>query len=249
VKHYPLWGWRIVFFIGGFLGLGILILRNNLEETPSFKKKAQTVIKKAATPLKDILRRRKRNLLCTMGIAAGANLPFFTVLIYINTILSADLSVSNADILIHNVWVLLFWTALLPLFGALGDKIGEKKLMLLGAICLIVIPVPLMQWFLSNKTISTLMVSRVLLSLIAMAIVAPCSAFLSRLFPVEERQTGLGFGYFMGAALFGGTAPSICLYFSGLLNSPLFPGIYLSLFGIVTFICLKTADVEPKTKY
>lgn len=243
VKHYPLWGWRIVFLIGSILGLGILVLRKNLEETPSFKKQSHSVSTKKATPLRDILSRRKKNLLCTMGIAAGANLPFFVILIYINTILSADLFVPNPDILRHNVYVLLFWTILLPLFGALGDRIGEKKLMLIGSGLLVLVPVPLMQWFLAEKTVPVLLASRFLLSLASMSIVAPCAAYLARLFPVEERQTGLGFGYFMGAALFGGTAPSVCLYFSTLFASPLFPGFYLSLFGVLTFVCLKSSRI------
>lgn len=238
VSHYPTWGWRLVFLVGSLLGLVILKLRNNLEETPLFKSTLKKKTVQEKVPFREVLKRHKRNLLATMGIAAGANLPFYIILIYINTILSADLQIPSTDILIYNVIILLFWSAVLPFFGHLGDRIGERRLMSLAALLLIVIPIPLMEWFLQEKTIFSLMVSRVVLSLVAMGIVAPCSAYLARLFPVNERQTGVGFGYFMGAAIFGGTAPSICLYCTRVFNTKLFPGVYLALFGGLTLLCL-----------
>jgi MHS family proline/betaine transporter-like MFS transporter len=238
VSYYPTWGWRIVFILGAFLGLCILKLRNNLEETPQFKVLSKKKNVSTKTPFKEILKKRKRNLLCTVGIAAGANLPFYVILIYINSTLSIDLSIPSTEILTYNVYILLFWAAILPFFGYLGDKIGEKKLMMYSASFLILFPVPIMSWFLAEKTLFSLMTSRVALSLISVGIVAPCSAFLARLFATNERQTGVGFGYFLGAAIFGGTAPSLCLYFSSNLEIALFPGFYLSLFGFITVVSL-----------
>ena len=243
VSNYPTWGWRVVFVIGAFLGLCILLLRHNLEETPLFKSNLAKRKPGQKVPIKAMLTKRVRSFICTVGIAAGANLPFYIILIYVNTILSSDLGVSNPEILIHNVLILLFWTAALPFMGYLGDKVGEKQLMMAAALLLILIPVPLMHWFTTHKNIETLLIGRFILSIAAMGIVAPCSSYLARLFPVEERQTGVGFGYLLGAALFGGTAPSVCLFFTEYFKTDLFPGIYLAIFGLITFLCLKASKV------
>lgn len=224
--------------IGAILGLLILVLRNSIEETPLFKNSYKHTTKKDKIPFREILKKNKRNLLATMGIAAGANLPFYVILIYINTILSSDLHISNANILVYNVVILLFWSISLPFFGHLGDRIGEKRLMLIASTLLIIVPIPLMKWFLSEKTVFSLMIGRVGLSLVAMGVVAPCSAYLARLFPVHERQTGVGFGYFAGSAIFGGTAPSVCLYCTQAFNSDLFPAIYLAFAGAVSILSL-----------
>jgi MHS family proline/betaine transporter-like MFS transporter len=174
-------------------------------------------------------------------------MPFYVILIYINSILSADLFISNTKVLTYNVYILLFWAVFLPIAGYLGDKITEKKLMLYSSILLVIVPVPIMWWFLNEKNLYTLMISRIILSLVSIGIVGPCSAFLARLFPTNERQTGVGFGYFLGAALFGGTAPSLCLYFSTKLNSALFPGFYLSFFGFITVISIYFSRLPKET--
>jgi MHS family proline/betaine transporter-like MFS transporter len=241
VSHYPEWGWRLVFILGALLGFYILKLRNNLEETPQFTALDKEKNTSARLPLREIFKKRKRNFLCSIGIAAGANLPFYVILIYINSILSTDLLIPNPIILTYNVGILLFWAFLLPFFGYLGDKIGEKKLIAGSAFLLTLAPLPIMYWFSSNKTIFSLMTGRILLSLIAMGIVAPCSAFLARLFPISERQTGVGLGYLLGVALFGGTAPSLCLYCSRIFNTDLFPAFYLSICGVITMLSVHLA--------
>lgn len=246
VSYYPDWGWRAVFIFGGLMGLYILKIRNYLEETPQFiaalkQKKNPTLI-----PLSQIIKNRKRNMLCSVGIAAGANLPFYVILIYINSILSTDLNVPSATLLTYNVATLLIWALLLPVFGYIGDKKGQKNIMIIASLLLVLIPIPLSSWFLGEKTLLSLMFSRLLLSLISMGIVAPCSAFLARLFPTEERQTGVGFCYLLGAAIFGGTAPSVCLYFSETLGTDLFPSIYLSICGVITLLSLYFAKPVEK---
>ncbi len=247
VSHYPDWGWRAVFVIGSILGLLILVLRNTIEETPLFQNSYKNKAIKTKIPFREILKKHKRNLMATMGIAAGANLPFYIILIYINTILSSDLHISSANILMYNVFILLFWSISLPFFGHLGDKVGERRLMLTASVLLIIVPIPLMKWFVSEKTVFSLMTGRVILSLVAMGVVAPCSAYLARLFPVHERQTGVGFGYFTGSAIFGGTAPSICLYCTQAFNIELFPAIYLAFGGAISLLSLWVSKPQDTT--
>ena len=212
VSYYPTWGWRFVFILGAILGLCILKLRNNLEETPQFiashKKKKLSSFR---IPVREIFKKRKRNFLCGVGISAGANIPFYILLIYINSILSTDFLVHDHTMLTHNVVILLFWALVLPFFGHLGDKIGEKNLMVGSSFLLVFFSLPIMQWFLSEKTFFSLMVGRITLSFLAMGVVAPCSAFIARLFPIGERQTGAGSSYLIGTALFGGTAPFLSI--------------------------------------
>jgi MHS family proline/betaine transporter-like MFS transporter len=229
-------GWRMPFIVGSILGLCMLGLRKYLEETPVFQKSLKTQKNKheKQKSFLEIIRTRKRNLLCTIGIAAGYSLPFYTISIYFNSFLTLDLGISHSSMLAYNMFVLIFWALALPFMGYLADKIETRRLMFFSALSLAVFSIPLFSWAMMAPTLTNLTILRIVLSIFSIAILAPATSYISQLFAVRERQTSLGTGDAIGSLLFGGTAPFICRFLVETMKDPLAPAYYLAFCGVLT---------------
>lgn len=228
--------WRMSFIIGSILSLCMLGLRKHLEETPVFQKslKAQKNNNEKPKPFLEVIKKRKRNLICSIGIAAGYSLPFFTISIYFNSFLTLDLGISHSAMLTYNMIVLIFWALTLPCMGYVGDKIGTKRLMLLSSLALTVSSIPLFNWAMISPTLTRLTTLRIILSIFSIAILAPATSYISQLFAVRERQTSLGTADAIGAVLFGGTAPFICRLLVDQTGHAIAPAYYLSVCALIT---------------
>jgi hypothetical protein len=69
---------------------------------------------------------------------------------------------------------------------------------------------------------------QLLLSIAAAIFQGPMNGFMSKLFSVTYRYRGIAISYCTGMALFGGTASSILMLFSGYTNQILAPFLYIS---------------------
>jgi MHS family proline/betaine transporter-like MFS transporter len=228
-------GWRMPFITGGILGLCILGLRKHLEETPVFQKSLKTHKNNGEKPesFLKIAKKRKRNLLCTIGIAAGCNLPFFTISIFFNSFFTLDLGISHSSMLAYNMVVLIFWAVTLPFMGHVADKIGTRRLMLFSSLALAALSVPLFSWAMVAPNLTNITILRLILSIFSISILAPATSYVAQLFVVRERQTSLGTGDAIGTVLFGGTAPLICRFLIDQTGSTVAPAYYLSLCALI----------------
>lgn len=240
-------GWRSAFLMGGILGIATLGLRKHLEETPVFKKSLKEKGIESSSFL-EILHTRKRNLVCALGIAAGYNLPFYLISVYFNSFLVSDLHISHSATLLYNTIVLCFWAVLLPLMGHVGDKIGTKRLMLISSVGLALLSVPLFMWGMADPTLLNLTLLRIILSLLGIGILAPASAYLITLFPVQERQRGVGTCAALGTTLFGGTAPFICSLLVEATGQPIAPGYYLAFCSLACAISIMASKPFSDSK-
>ena len=107
-------------------------------------------------------------------------------------------------------------------------------MMLCAAIGLGVVSLPAMFLF-SQNSLVLIICSQVLLLSFMEAYCGPSNAFLCQLFPPQHRYTGVAFGYCLGLALFGGTAPYISAKLVLWTGNPLMPVIsliYSALIGL-----------------
>lgn len=239
----PSWGWRIPFLIGTGFGLIGFYIRTRISETPDFIKHRDEKISKI--PLCDVLQKRKRNLVCTIGIGATALIPLYLSSVYMGHLLSADLHLPTSQIMLVNILFNIFLMLLLPLMGIIADKKTKKEnLMIYSSLALLFLSYPL--FFLMNMhlSISNIIFCQALLAIINASFVAPSMALMSTFFPVHERYSGIGFGYALGGALLGGTAPLIVVGLVNLLNSPMIPAYYLMFSGIVGIACVLWSQQE-----
>jgi MFS family permease len=130
------WGWRIPFLISIFLVGVSLYIRLRMKESPIFQH-IKGAGMTSAKPLKEAFTQwdnLKRVLISLFGATAGQGVVWYTgqfyALFYLQTILKVNATSANYIVAI----ALLLGMPLFVLFGALSDRIGRKRIMMLGCL-------------------------------------------------------------------------------------------------------------------
>jgi len=145
--RFASWGWRIPFVISIFLVAISLYIRLRMKESPIF-----TQIKSAgmtsAKPLKEAFTKAenlKRVLISLFGATAGQGVVWYTgqfyALFYLQTVLRVNPTSANYIVAI----ALLLGMPFFVLFGALSDRIGRKKIMMVGCLLAALSYIPIYQ--------------------------------------------------------------------------------------------------------
>lgn len=236
LSFMPSWGWRIPFLIGSLIGLMGYYIRTRVNESPDFIRAKTEKIEKV--PLWGILQKRKKNLLCTIGIGATTLIPLYMGTLYMGFLLSSELNVPTSHIMLINVLHNILTMILISLAGLLADKIGKERQMLFSALITCLIAYPLFSFLQADLSVFRIICAQVTIMIVNVGFVAPSMALLSTYFPVHERYSGIGFGYALGGALLGGTTPLIATHLVNLFNSSLMPAYYLMFSGVLGVVCV-----------
>jgi len=135
-QSFTEWGWRIPFLVSVILVAVSLYIRLSLRESPVF---AQLKIagKTSLQPLKDAFAKwsnLKQVLVTLFGATAGQGVLSYTgqlySLFYLQAILKVNTRVATILVAIAIALGMPFFT----LFGALSDKFGRKRIMMMGCL-------------------------------------------------------------------------------------------------------------------
>ncbi len=225
---FSAWGWRVPFLLSILLVALSLYIRMSLRESPMFAKlkKGGGVSK---NPIKESFgnpENRRWVILALLGATMGQGVVWYTgqfyALYYLQNIFKVPLVDSN---LIVGA-ALVVGTPFFIVFGALSDRIGRKKLMLLGMALAAITYLPIynaMAGFApfignpANKVINPayspfMLGAFVFIQVIYVTLVyGPIAAFLVELFPTKIRYTSMSLPYHIGNGVFGGLVPIIGL--------------------------------------
>lgn len=133
-EDFDSWGWRVP-FVASLLMLAIsLYIRMKLSESPVFRamKAAGTTSK---NPLVDSWREpgnKGRILTALFGVAAGLTVVYYTSQFGTLYFLQGTARVSEAEALLYMAAGVIIAAPLYVLCGMLSDRIGRKKLLLIG---------------------------------------------------------------------------------------------------------------------
>jgi MFS family permease len=141
----PFGGWRIPFLISIFL-VGIsLYIRLRMKESPIFQHIKSSGMTSAA-PLKEAFTKwdnLKRVLISLFGATAGQGVVWYTgqfyALFYLQSILKVNATSANYIVAI----ALLLGMPFFIVFGSLSDRIGRKKIMMLGCLFAVISYIPI----------------------------------------------------------------------------------------------------------
>jgi MHS family alpha-ketoglutarate permease-like MFS transporter len=201
-------GWRIPFLLGGLFGLYALVLRVRMRESEIFE--AQR-----ATPQRSIGRQVLAHpvpLLRVIGFTMGGTVIYYVWAISAPAFAIAERGTDPAGALWAGSIATVLYMAVLPLWGALSDRIGRRPVMLIALVSLAVLYFPL-DSLIRGQTWQLLVAMSIALMIIS-AISAIGPAVLAEFFPTGIRAAGVGVPYSLAVALFGGTAPYLQTYFN-----------------------------------
>ncbi len=202
------WGWRIPFFIGALLALGVYVLRRNLAETESFRNLAED---RAPSTVRRLWAEHRRESILVAMLSAGGGLSAYTYTSYMQKYLFNTVGFSKATATYVIAVALVWFTLMQPIFGALADRFGRRPMLLIFGIggALAAIPV-----FLTLETVVS-PVAATLLVMIPLTLQSGYSAnnalVKAELFPAHIRGLGVAFPYAVGNAIFAGTVELVAL--------------------------------------
>jgi MHS family alpha-ketoglutarate permease-like MFS transporter len=201
------WGWRLPFVLSGAAALIAFVLRRTLEESSTADSRAS----RHAGSVRELWRHHRGAVLAVLGYTAGGSLAFYTFTTYMQKFLvnTAHFPVRTATGVMTGC--LLVFMVLQPLLGALSDRIGRRRNLLLFGLLgsVTTVPVLLALELVRAPWAAFALVS---LALTILSLYTSVSAIVkAEMFPVEVRAVGVGLSYAIANAAFGGSAEALAL--------------------------------------
>lgn len=231
------WGWRLAFVVGLLIAPVGLYIRRELEDAPLFKEK---ISREHGAPIRTVLRDHWRAVVTGMLVVMLWTVAQY-IANYFPTFAVRELKVSLSQSYLGPLVVgavLLFC----PLVGILSDRYQRKRVMMIGALGLLVVAYPAFSFLIAAPTTERLIATQIAVAVFMLIYTAPASAVLAELFPTPVRATGIALTYSLGVAVFGGFTPAIITALIGWTAQPVSVAFYLmaaACISLVTVLTLK----------
>ncbi len=200
------WGWRLPFLASGLLVIVGLLIRLGVAETPVFREIAERrAIQKR--PVLQALRTGWRTIIATalLRVSEMSNYQVMTVFVYV---FAHDvLHLARGFTLLALLGAAMLAVVLIPVFGALSDRVGRKRLFIIGVA---VTGAYGFAYFSLLSTGSTVLIAAaIVVSLVPHAMqYGPEAAFITEAYAADTRYSGSAVGYQL-ASIVAGPVPAI----------------------------------------
>ena len=205
--QYLTWGWRIPFLLSAVLLVVGLMVRLRIEETPAFQQ-VQDTGAQVKVPLLAALRKHPKNLAVAFGARIGEAgssqiyQPF--AISFVTTSLGYSQGVALTGVIAYNIVALL----LIPVAGAVSDRVGRRPVYLVGASVVTLTAFPYF-WALESGSVAWVWTAMGLAALGGAVCMASQQATLfTEMFSVQVRYSGMSFAY-QASAMVAGFVPAI----------------------------------------
>ncbi len=227
-------GWRIPFIASILLVIVGLWIRGGLGETPHFKQaKASGSIPKM--PLIGTLRHHWRAVLVAVGVKVAETAPFYIFATLAVSYATGALGYPQSAPLNAVMSDAGLSTVLIPVMGALSDRVGRCTVYFTGAVLIALFAFPFFMLVNLEQTWALFAAVIIGLGVVWPPVTATPGTMCSEIFSAEVRYTGVTLGYQIGAALAGGTAPLIATFLLAEFNGSWQPiSVYLLLTAAIS---------------
>ena len=230
------WGWRIPFVVGLMIGLVGMYIRTQLDESPHYEE-AKAKGKLSKTPLRTAFRQYPMEMLQAIGIYLTVTVPFYMLVVFLNTFTTKILGYPVSDSLLMNTCAMLVLMATIPISGYYSDKVGRKPILIASAIGFGVLAYPIFLLLTQGGFWGALAAQMVFAALVGIY-TAPIPAVLVEMFPTSVRYTGMSLAYNVSATVFGGTTPIVATWLVERTGSNTAISAYLIVCAVITLFTL-----------
>lgn len=230
------WGWRVPFILGLFLGLFGLYLRRKLEESPVYENDvAKSNEKKLG--LFDIIRYNYKDIIVCFVAVVFFNVTNYMVTAYLPTYLGQIIKINETTTSVIITCVMAVMIPLALMFGKTADKIGEKKVFLIGTGGLTLLGIIAFH-IMSFKSLPLLILGVFILGFFLSTYEATMPGSLPTMFHSRIRYRTLAVTFNISVSLFGGTTPLIASWLVQSTGNILAPAYYLTAVNLIGFIII-----------
>jgi MHS family proline/betaine transporter-like MFS transporter len=229
------WGWRIPFLVAVPLTAIGTWVRLRIDETPVFQRLVE-----AGARVEAPLRRSGRDvraIALTFAFSSVQGLGFYYLATYVITYLTSTVKLGRPDALLLVAIGLVCYAVLTPLAGMLSDRIGRRRVNLVGGFGLAVVAMPAFA-LMGTGTAAGVVGGMVLFALFQSMVSVTTVCMLVELFPAETRSTSSSIGFNLGLALIGGPGPLVAAAIATGSGSTTLPALYMVIVAAVCTLAL-----------
>ena len=226
------WGWRIPFLLSIVLVAIGLWVRLGILETPVFNRLvAERKIERA--PIIEVIRKQPKEILLSALLRMSEQAPFYIFTAFVFSYGVGTLKLSRDLILSAVLVASLVSFITIPLSGHVSDRIGRRKMYLIGAAAMGVFG------FLYFGMLDTLAPGLVFLAIVLSLIphdmqYGPQAALIAEAFTPRLRYSGSSLGYQLASVIAGGPAPIIATALFAAYGSGQAVAVYIAVCAVIT---------------
>ena len=201
------WGWRVPFWLSIIMvGIGLYI-RLGILETPIFSR-LMTENRIERVPVIEVIKRQPKEIILTALARMAEQAPFYIFTAFVFTYGTMVLPGSRDLLLIALLTATVLSFVVVPLSGHLSDRIGRKRMYLIGAVTMGVWG--FVYFALLNTAVPGWIFLAIVLSLVPHDMMwGPQAALIAECFTPRLRYSGFSLGFHLSSITAGGPAPLI----------------------------------------
>ena len=233
-EQFLAWGWRVPFFLSLILVAVGLYIRLGILETPIFRKLvAEQKIER--TPMLAVIKQQPKEILLSALVRMAEQAPFYIFTAFVFSYGIGTLNVSRDFLLFAVMTASVVSFVSIPLFGHISDRIGRKKMYMLGAATVGVFG--FIYFGMLNTGSLVLIFLAIVLSLIPHDMMyGPQAALIAESFTGRLRYSGASLGYQLASVIAGGPAPLIATWLFAQYGSAYAVAFYILVCAVLTLV-------------
>jgi MFS family permease len=239
------WGWRVAFLISAVLVAFGLWIRLKLEDTPVFQAIKESGERPTA-PIKEVFASQKRALIAAALARVGPDVLYALFTVFVATYATQVLGMTRSQVLTAVLVGSAAQLALIPLAGALSDRINRRLLYAIAAIGS-AIWVPVFFLILGQPSMPLLILGVVIGLAFHALMYGPQAAYIVEQFDIHLRYAGSSLAYTLAGVVGGAIAPLVFTALLGAFGSWVPIALYLAGCVAVTLVGLGLGrDPQPQ---